>query len=61
MQKTQFNLTLFDDRSVREKLTVMTKLEAMFDDERNKIPEEYYDIVSSIKYGQSIKLTVEII
>lgn len=53
-----FELTLFDDASVREKLTVMHPLEAVFDDERNDIPDEYYDIVD-ISPGDTIRITVE--
>lgn len=57
--KTTFKLTLFNDESVKEKLLMMSQLDVMFDDERNVVPNEYYDIVDNIQIGESITITVE--
>lgn len=57
--RTVFTIKLFDDESVKEKLKVMHPLEAMFDDARNIIPEEYWEIVGKIKLGQSLTVIVE--
>jgi len=53
------DLTLFDDESVKEKLTVCTPLDVVFDDERNEIPDEYYSIVENLKPGDKITVTIE--
>lgn len=53
-------LTLFDDDSVREKLTVMTKLEAMTDDSRN--PDDgFYEKLEDefLQIGKTYRLTFE--
>lgn len=56
---TEFTLTLFDD--VGKKLEIMSALEAMFDDERNVIPEKYWEIVERIKPGQRLRIAVSLI
>lgn len=58
MKPVSFDLKLYDDESVRKKLEVMTALEAAFDDERNKVPDEYYQAVD-LSPGQSIRITIE--
>lgn len=57
--RVSFTLKLFDDPSTLEKLKVMSPLEAMFDDSRNVTPEEYWEVVSNLKPGQSLTITVE--
>lgn len=52
-----FQLTLFDDVGVRDKVTVMTPVEAMFDDARNVVPDAYYDIVN-VPFGSTVEITV---
>ena len=59
--KEDFSMRLFDDASTREKLKVMTPIEALFDDERSEIPDGYYDIVQGLKPGQKLRIIVEII
>ena len=59
--KTEFILKLFDDEKMRNKLTIMNCLEAMLDDERNVLPEEYYYFTDNIPLGKSIKITFELI
>lgn len=57
-RKVTFDINLFDDESVHEKLTVMSGWEAAWDDERNIIPEEYYEIVD-LKPGETLRITVQ--
>lgn len=59
--KESFTVHLFDDESTREKLNVLTPLEAVFDDSRNDVPDGYYKIVNGLKPGQALCITVEII
>jgi len=61
MKKCTFQLKLFDDESVREKLTVMSKLEACFDDERNTVPEKYYDLLGKLEFNDIVRITIEIL
>jgi hypothetical protein len=56
-----FTLTLHDNEKIRENLTVMSELEAMFDDSDNPLPQSYFDIEGDIQFGDSIRLTMELI
>lgn len=60
MPAVTFDLKLIDDESVKEKLTVMTPLEAVFDDSRNDVPDAYYEAVGNMKPGQTIRISVEV-
>ena len=55
-ESVEFTLRLFDDESTKEKLTVMNQMDAMFDDERNIIPEQYYELVTGLQPGESIHI-----
>ena len=57
--KVVFVMKLYDDASVREKLTVMDKMDVMFDDARNAVPNEYYELIKNLELGVKIKVTVE--
>lgn len=59
--KTEFVLTLFDDSITRRKLEALSKLEAMFDDGRNRLPPEYYFFSDEIPMGSKVKVTLELI
>lgn len=61
MNPITFIMTLFDDDSVKEKLTVMQPVEAAFDDERNTVPDDYWDLMENWKPGQSVKITMELV
>jgi len=54
-----FDMILFDNDVVREKLTVMDPIEAMFDDQYNEVPEEYWDLVENLQPGEGIRITME--
>lgn len=55
------SLTLFDDESVHKKLTVMDKVDAMMDDERNWSDDYIEDneaIEKFLQFGKSYKITI---
>lgn len=60
-QVTEFDLTLFDDDVTRDKLKVMNRLEAMFDDARNKLPDNYFSMVDQLPLGATVRFTMEVI
>jgi hypothetical protein len=57
-RRVTFELTLFDDAAVHEKLTMLDPLETMFDDERNDVPDLYYELVNAPP-GSRLRITVE--
>ena len=59
--KTEFVLTLYNDDSVLKKLTMLSRLETMFDDERNVLPDEYYWFSDLVPLGGKVKITMEFI
>lgn len=59
--KTEFVLTLYNDASVLKKLTMLSRLEAMFDDSRNILPDEYYWFEDFVPLGGKVKVTMEFI
>jgi hypothetical protein len=60
--KLEFEATLFDDESTRKKLTCMSTLEAMLDDERNVLPQ-FWDHFMEFEpgLGGRVRITIEII
>lgn len=55
------HLTLFDDESVRKKLTAMSKWDAMFDDERNVATNAMSEVAENfLQLGKTYKVTVSI-
>ena len=59
--KTTFELTLFDDAKTHKALTLLNKLETMFDDPRNELPPEYYYFVDTLPLGSRVRITFEVI
>lgn len=57
--KSSVVVKLFDDESVREKLTVMSKMEAIFDDARNDTDQYFSDVDAMLQPGRSYKITIE--
>jgi len=54
-------MTLFDDEKNRKKLTCLNKLETLFDDERNILPEEYLYFSDDLPMGSKVRVTFEVI
>ena len=59
--KITFDMTLFDDEKNRKKLTCLNKLETLFDDERNILPEEYFYFSDGLPMGSTVRVTFEVI
>lgn len=59
--KTTFELTLFDDEDTRKKGRLLNRLELMFDDVRNPLPDEYYKLVTEIPFGSKVRVTFEVV
>ena len=59
--KITFDMTLFDDEKNRKKLTSLNKLETLFDDERNILPEEYFYFSDDLPMGSTVRVTFEVI
>lgn len=59
--KTQFDLTFFDNEKNIRKSKCMSPLEIMFDDEDNKLPEDYYWFADELPLGAKIRVTLEVI
>ena len=59
--KTTFDLTLFDDEKTRKKGRLLNRLDLMFDDVRNPLPEEYYKNATEIPFGSKVRVTFEVI
>ena len=53
-----FEVQLLNDAATREKLTVMSPMEVVFDDARNHIPDHYYRLVN-MPAGGRLRITVE--
>lgn len=58
---TSFDLTLFDDEPTRKKLSLLSKLEVMFDDSRNELPQSYYNFIGDIPFGAKVRVTFELL
>ena len=40
--KAEFEMTLFDDEETAKKLTILNRLETLFDHTKNNLPEDYF-------------------
>ena len=58
IKECSFRVTLFDDESTRKKLQVMDPIEAVFDDERNVVPDEYYEAMD-LSPGETLEITLK--
>lgn len=60
--KIEFEATLFDDASTKEKLNHMSTLEAMLDDERNELPQFWNHFMEfQPGLGGTVRITIEVI
>ena len=58
--KSEFVLKLYDCEETKRKLTLMSCLEAMFDDSRNAIPESFTFFNDEVPLGKSVKISFEL-
>ena len=60
--KIEFEATLFDDESTRDKLNSMSTLEAILDDSRNELPQFWnYFMEFQPGLGGTVRITIEVI
>lgn len=59
--KTTVDMTLYDDAETHRKLTLLSKLEVMFDDTRNELPPEYFYFTDELPMGSRVRITFEVI
>jgi hypothetical protein len=59
--KTEFEMTLFDDAETSKNLTMLNRLEALFDHSKNSLPEEYFWFSDNLPVGSRVKITFEVI
>ena len=55
-----WNATLYDDESVKEKLKWMTKWDAMIDDSRNPEVNIVEQVEDFLQLGKSYKITLKV-
>jgi hypothetical protein len=56
--EVSFRLKLYNDDSVATKLRFMNEMECMFDDQRNDVPDSYYDLINGLELGEQIEIKV---
>jgi len=59
--KTEFEMTLWDDAVTAKNLTILNRLEALFDHSKNVLPDEYYWFSDNLPVGSRVKITFEVI
>ena len=59
--KTEFEMTLFDDEETAKKMTVLNRIETLFDHSKNNLPEDYFWFSDSLPVGSRVKITFEVI
>jgi hypothetical protein len=59
--KTEFEMTLFDDEETAKNLTLLNRLEALFDHSKNSLPEEYFWFSDNLPVGSRVKITFQVI
>ena len=52
-------LVLYQTDENLRKLSLLSRLETMFDDPNNKIPAEWYTFDDTICWGDKVKITLE--
>ena len=62
MIEEEFTITVFDDASVRKKITVMSLFEACLDDSRNTdVPNDLSDrLDEGLEFGKSYRVKISI-
>jgi len=59
--KATFEMTLWDDEETAKDLTVLNRLEALFDHSKNSLPEEYYWFSDDLPVGSRVRITFEVL
>lgn len=59
--KTEFEMTLWDDAETEKNLTILNRLEALFDHSKNTLPKDYFWFSDNLPVGSRVKITFEVI
>ena len=59
--KTEFEMTLWDDEETAKKLTMLNRLETLFDHSKNPLPEDYFWFSDNLPVGSRVKITFEMV
>ena len=59
--KATFAMTLWDDEETAKNLTILNRLEALFDHSKNSLPEEYFFFSDELPVGSKVRITFEVI
>ena len=59
--KTEFEMTLWDDEETARDLTILNRLETLFDHSKNTLPKDYYWFSDNLPVGARVKITFEVI
>ena len=59
--KTEFEMTLFDDEETKKKLSVLNRLETLFDHSKNNLPEDYFWFSDNLPVGSKVKIIFEVV
>jgi hypothetical protein len=59
--KTEFEMTLWEDAETAKNLTILNRLEALFDHSKNTLPKDYYWFSDNLPVGSRVKITFEVI
>ena len=58
MTNFTFELTHWNDDESKEKLQFLEVIECMFDHSKNSIPDEFIELSNSIRFGDTIEITI---
>lgn len=59
--KTEFEMTLFNDEETAKNLTVLNRLEVLFNHSKNTLPKDYFWFSDNLPLGSRVKITFEVI
>lgn len=59
--KTEFEMTLFNDEETAKNLTVLNRLEVLFNHSKNTPPKDYFWFSDNLPLGSRVKITFEVI
>jgi hypothetical protein len=59
-ERISFTLTLFNDEATVKKQAFLNNMECMFDDERNNVPDKYYELIENMALGEELEISITI-
>ena len=59
--KSEFTLTLNDNEKNRQKSAFLSRLEIMFDDVENPLPDSWYSLNELVPWGSKVRIILEVV